>query len=91
MLLVSSPRDFLDSEMILVIMRAVRMPSPVGSSGRMMWPDCSPPSLMCFSSMAARTLESPTEVTSRLMPFFLAQLRRPWLTMMVVTMVFSLR
>ena len=77
MLLVSSPSDLCVSETILASMREVRMPSPVGSPGRIICPDCSPPSLMCSLSIAAFTLESPTEVTSTLMPFFLAQFNNP--------------
>ena len=91
MLLVNSPRVLDSSLRILVIMREVSIPSPVGSPGRMMWPDCSPPSLICFLSMADLTLASPTAVTSTLMPFFLVQLSKPWLTITVVAMVLSLR
>ena len=64
MTLASSLSCLLVDETTLQIMRAVSMPSPVASPGRMMWPDCSPPMGMFFLRMAAATLESPTEVIS---------------------------
>ena len=63
--------------MILASIREVRMPSPVGSPGKMMWPDCSPPRLMFCSRIAAATLESPTAVISVFIFAAVAQLRRP--------------
>ena len=43
MILASSLRVEPVSATILVTMRAVSIPSPVGWPGKMMWPDCSPP------------------------------------------------
>ena len=43
-MLARSCRELSVSEMILVTKRLVKMPSPVGSPGRIMWPDSSPPS-----------------------------------------------
>ena len=90
MALASSCKDFLVSVTTLVITRAVSMPSPVDSFGRMIWPDCSPPKEMEFWSMAALTLASPTAVISVLILWSLAQLIKPWFAMTVVAMAGSL-
>lgn len=63
---------------------AVSMPSPVAWPGRIIWPDCSPPSWMFLARMASATLLSPTAVISRLTLAFLAQLKRPWFAMTVM-------
>ena len=81
----SSCKGLLDSETALAIMRAVSMPSPEVRPGKMTWPFCSEPIWMFFSIMAATTLGSPTAVTSAWMPVSLAQLRRPWPAITVVT------
>ena len=72
-----SLRDFFVSEMVFTTMRAVSIPSPVDSFGRMVWPDCSPPISRFFSRMAAATFESPTSVISSWRFFPVAQFRRP--------------
>ena len=69
--------EVLVSETTLASIREVRIPSPVGSFGRMICPDCSPPSLMLFCRMASATLESPTGVILAEIWFFVAQFKRP--------------
>ena len=87
MMLARVCKDLLVSETTLVTMRAVSMPSPVASPGRMMWPDCSPPISIFCSRIAAATLESPTAVISVLTLLSVAQLRRPWLAMTVMAIL----
>ena len=55
MMLASWLSDWWVVAITLATMRAVRSPSPEGSPGRMMWPDCSPPSSIWCSRMAAAT------------------------------------
>ena len=46
MILARLAREVEEPVAAFAIMRLVKMPSPVASFGKIMWPDCSPPILM---------------------------------------------
>ena len=68
---------------------AVSRPSPVveSPSRKMMWPDCSPPSVAPVLSISSSTYLSPTLARSMRMPDFFSAISRPIFDMVVETTV----